>query len=439
MTSQHKGAGAIQSEDCLKLLERAAASPQLRRAARSREFLFYVAGKSLKDSSTDIHEQEIGCAVFGRDENYDTSQDNIVRVSATELRKRIDGYFATDGASEPLIFEIPRGSYSPVFRWRSETIPPVAKPEAAEVPELPQPKASLPLRRQLPLMLVSAVAIVLAIGCSFLWQEDQSLINQSASMRKELHTWQGSPALTTFWGKFFDSPQETDIVLADTSYNLIEDISQQTYSLSEYLDRRYIDLSKPPAGLTRTVFEEIGSRRSSSFGDFRVAQKIKDLDRGSSKMQIDFARDYTTDSVKTNNVILIGGRRSNPWIDLFKDQLNFVLGYDQVLSKRYVKNLHPRPGEEAIYLRPLDQLNSIGYSVVAYLPNADHTANVLLIEGSDSQATNAAGDFVTSETSMANFLKLLNVKQFPYFEVLLKTTRLSGTPMSADVLAYRTY
>ena len=104
-----------------------------------------------------------------------------------------------------------------------------------------------------------------------------------------------------------------------------------------------------------------------------------------------------------------------------------------------MKNLHPRPGEEAIYLRPLDQLNSIGYSVVAYLPNADHTANVLLIEGSDSQATNAAGDFVTSETSMANFLKLLNAKQFPYFEVLLKTTRLSGTPMSADVLAYRTY
>ncbi|MGH9599428.1 MAG: hypothetical protein ACRD27_06160, partial [Terracidiphilus sp.] len=109
MSSRRKEGDAIHPDDCWQVMERAAASTQLKRAARAREFLFYVGAKSLKEGCTEIHEQEIGHAVFGRDPDYETSLDNIVRVSATDLRKRIDGYFAAEGADEPLIFEIPRG------------------------------------------------------------------------------------------------------------------------------------------------------------------------------------------------------------------------------------------------------------------------------------------------------------------------------------------
>jgi hypothetical protein len=104
------------SEACWALLERIVASPQLRRAARLREFLMYVGQRSLKDGLDQIHEQEIGSNVFGRPADYDTSLDNIVRVNASELRKRIEDYFESDGAAEPLIMEVPRGSYKPVFR-----------------------------------------------------------------------------------------------------------------------------------------------------------------------------------------------------------------------------------------------------------------------------------------------------------------------------------
>ena len=125
-----KGEGTLHPDECWKLLERAAASSQLRRAARSREFLYYVGTRVLKEGCTEIHEQELGHAVFGRPENYDTSQDNIVRVSATELRKRLEGYFTTEGASEPLVVEIPRGSYLPVFRARPEVVAPVRLEES---------------------------------------------------------------------------------------------------------------------------------------------------------------------------------------------------------------------------------------------------------------------------------------------------------------------
>src|ERR1035441_1911341 len=109
----------LYSEACWALVERVVASPQLKRAARLREFLLYVGQRTLKDGLEQVHEQEIGSKVFGRAADYDTSLDNIVRVNASELRKRIEDYFESDGASEMLVLEIPRGSYKPVFRERS--------------------------------------------------------------------------------------------------------------------------------------------------------------------------------------------------------------------------------------------------------------------------------------------------------------------------------
>jgi hypothetical protein len=64
---------------------------------------------------------------------------------------------------------------------------------------------------------------------------------------------------------------------------------------------------------------------------------------------------------------------------------------------------------------------------------------VLIVAGTNSQATDAAGEFLTSEASMESLLKRFPARQIPYFEVLLKTTRLSGTPFSADIVTCRTY
>ena len=105
-------------EERRALIDRVAASTHFQRSARLRDFLLYVGGQSLKEGCPEIHEQEVGARVFGRPLSYDRSQDNIVRVNATELRKRIDVYFATEGAHEPLILEIPRGGYKPIFHRR---------------------------------------------------------------------------------------------------------------------------------------------------------------------------------------------------------------------------------------------------------------------------------------------------------------------------------
>ena len=431
MSPQHKEADAIPLDACWKLLERAAASSQLRRAARSREFLFYVAGKSLKEGSTEIHEQEIGHFVFGRDKDYDTSQDNIVRVSATELRKRIDGYFAAEGADEPLVFEIPRGGYMPVFRLRSKE-PPVPTAAGAQDPPITAPQ--VPFYRQLPFLLVSAIAILLAVYCAFLWRENRA-------KDRVLQPLDGKPALAAFWPRFLDSSHESDIILADTSFALIEDIAKRYFPLSEYLNGSYVrqiqasDLSAD----RKADLSLIAVRNNGSLGDFRVTQRIRALDPTFTRLVVEYAREYTADSIKRHNVILIGSQKSNPWVGLFYSQMAFTIEYDPSLDQSFVKVNNPRAGEQALYPVVPNPDAPVGYSIIAYLPNPSHTADALIIAGSNSQATDAAGEFLTSEVSMERLLKRFPSNQIPYFEVLLKTTRLNGTPFSADIVTVRTY
>jgi len=441
MSSGPKGAAhPITPEACWKVLEAAAASDHLTRATRLKEFLYYVGKKSIKEGVSDIHEQEIGHAVFGRKDAYDTSQDNIVRVSATELRRRVEAYFTAEGKDEPLIFDIPRGSYTPVFHWRAE-MPPTEAAKAAEAAAaaLVSPVTVPRWRTQLPLLLVSAIAIVLAIACISLWRENRSL-------HKMVYTWDGQPALAAFWPRFLDSTQDTDIVLADTSFAIVEDMMKQSYPLSDYLNRSYMTqvrtfslCTADNKAVNSIAFESIASRNNGSFGDFQVAQRIEALDHGSSSVHVSFARHFTTDAVKRDNVILIGSRKSNPWVDLFTDQMNFLIKYDATLDQSFVVNLHPRAGEQTSYAQPASPYASLGYSVIAYLPNPSRTGSALIIEGTNAEATDAAGEFVTSEQAMSNFLKKLPGNKIPYFEVLLKTARMSGTPLQADVVAYRAY
>ncbi len=426
------------------LLERVAASVQLKRAARLREFLLYVGRQALKEGCAEIHEQEIGSEVFGRPPSYDTSQDNIVRVNATELRKRIELYFTSEGADEPLILEIPRGSYKPVYHRRlaeiqtqpaapEDPLPTIALLQAASPsPDKAPPARTIPNKR---LLILSAVAILgLAIACLLLLQ-------QNRTMRKALYAWEGNPALKSFWPAFLHSHQQTDIILADTSVALIEDITKQPISLSDYLNKSYIrQIQSSELSLDRRGdLSLIVSRNNGSVGDFRVAQQILGLDRVSSTLHLHFARDYMPESIKQNNVILIGSRKSNPWVYLFNDHLNFTIEYDPNSFQSFVANRNPQPGEQALYAAPIDPYASVGYSVIAFVPNPSHTGNAIILAGTDSDATYAAGEFLTSEEQLEKFRNILHLQSLPYFEVLLKTTHLSGTPFSAELIAYRTY
>jgi len=418
------------------LIDRIAASAQFRRSARLREFLLYVGGQSLKDGCPEIHEQEIGAKVFGRPSTYDRSQDNIVRVTATELRKRIELYFASEGAHEKLILEIPRGGYMPVFHQRHAGRPSAETSLSRDVVSHDGVVAlPVPQHRNYRAHLVWGTAcMALAVAWFLEMQQDRA-------MRKLLYVWEGKPAVAALWKDFVKPSQQTDIVLPDASLSIREELTGHPISLSDYINRQYMSETEslPVSKDRREDLSNIYGHNLVAFGDFRAAQQILALSPVGSSLHLTLSRFFQAESVKHDNLILIGEKKANPWIYMFDDQVNFSLDFDDARGFGYIANRHPRPGEAASYTPSLYPSGFAGYSVVAYLPNPSHNGNVIILTGTDSDATSAAAEFLTSEEQLKKFQNTLQVQKFPYFEVLLKTSRLSGTSFSSEILGYRTY
>lgn len=427
----------IGTEESWTLLERVASSAQLKRATRLKELLFYVGQRSLKEGCDQIHEQEIGAKVFGRENSYDTSIDNIVRTNVSDLRKRIEAYFNTEGIHESVIMEIPRGSYIPVFRNRQVEPQAVAESPingvaaAAEPSSDPVEVPRAPVRRRwmvAALIAEAAIAILFAAGCFALWTENRA-VNRS------LYAWEFKPAVAAFWNDFLAASPDTDVVMPDTSFAMLQSISGKTFSFNDYLSRNYTSALQDPdlSPDTRVALGLIAARNLGTPSGFKLTQRILALDPLGKRIHPYYSRDYMPALLKRDNVILIGARIANPWDELFESRMNFTA--KTVNSVTSIVNRAPASGEQQVYART----DSVGYCSIAFLPNPSSSGGVLLIEGTSAEATEAAGDFLLSEDQLSNFRNMLHVTRFPYFEVLLKISAVRGTPLTVTVQAYRTY
>jgi hypothetical protein len=414
---------AAREDERWALLERVADSTPLRRAFRLRELLFYLGRRSLKEGCDQIHEQEIGKEVFGRREFYDTGADNIVRASVSDLRKRLETYFATEGAHEELRMEIPRGSYVPVFR-----------PAAAEtlgLPEQIQANGGGKMER-LPLWVWMTfagglIAVVALTACLIFFR------TRYRELYNRANPWMTSPAVAALWSPFFNTTHDTDIVMGDTAFQLAQTIAGQQFSLAEYINWTYAhQLQESAAPALRPVLSMLTTKNLGNSVEFRLTSKIQNLAPLDQRLHFFNAREYMPGLAEHDNIILLGSSIANPWVSLFEERLNFVAisdknGFTTMLNRK------PLGSEKPVYV-PTD---SVGYCVVAYQPNLTNSAKVLLIQGTSSEAVEAAGDFILSEEQLERFYQRQGRNKLEYFEVLLKTSQVRGTPLHIEVIATR--
>lgn len=97
-------------------LERILDDPHFKGSKRYTRFLRFVVEETLSGNSDGIKERSLGIAVFDRLVDYDTNSDSIVRVAASEVRKRLAQYYDSPGRDQELRIELPPGSYTAEFR-----------------------------------------------------------------------------------------------------------------------------------------------------------------------------------------------------------------------------------------------------------------------------------------------------------------------------------
>jgi hypothetical protein len=80
---------------------------------RSVQFLEYVISQAAAGRTDDLKERTIGVELFGRPPTYDTGQDAIVRVTASDVRKRLGLHYSGAGAASEFRINLPLGGYAP--------------------------------------------------------------------------------------------------------------------------------------------------------------------------------------------------------------------------------------------------------------------------------------------------------------------------------------
>jgi TolB-like protein len=144
-------------------LERILASQTLAGSDQLKRLLGLVVERSLSGRSELVKEYNLGLEVFHRPPDYDPKVDPIVRVQARRLRSKLDEYYASEGADDPILIQIPKGAYVPVFGPRDSA----TRNVAPHVTPRPVKQA----RRHKWWFVVAGVTVT-ALVLTFFWMKD---------------------------------------------------------------------------------------------------------------------------------------------------------------------------------------------------------------------------------------------------------------------------
>ena len=412
------------------LVRRILESQQFAKSARLQDFLLYVCRCALENRSDEISEHWIGERVFERATDYNPNEDNIVRSQARLLRQKLDAYFVSEGAGEPLLLRIPKGGYCPEFIERCEV---ESGPERAEVDSAKRSDWRTPLVGGL-LVAIAALVLVTGVLAWFLARTRESTpppASQGSSA--------SASAVSSLWSQLLGPNLTTTVVVPDHTFAMVQEASGQRIDLATYLRRA----SKPDHQDLRElerILPSFSVRRYTTVDGATTAVRVSQLaGQFNGRVIVRFARDMTLREVSPGHVVLIGRPLSNLWNEVFENRLNFRFYSDLERNVIICQNRSPQPGENAEYL-PVDEgAKRTVYASVAFLPNLNNGGNVLIIAGNSSGSQEIAAEFATNEKLLSAFTSKIRegADRLPYFEVLIRTITLDGVAQEPEVLAYR--
>ena len=402
-----------------ELVERVAGSGAFAKSPRLREFLAYVAECTLEDRPLDAREQVIAERVFGRAASFQSGQDSIVRAEARNLRKRLEVYFADEGRSEPLILTMPKGGYLLAFERRPALLEEVSIALPVTEPLPPSPDDP-PAHRRVRWWIA---AIICLLACLLALQV---FLAQRRSARGTLP-----------FSALLSTEDDTLIVTSDTGLLQISSVAHRRITLDEYMARSYPSVTNiEPPDLIRNwnLYEFTDGREMAIAGLI-----IRNHAQFAARIFLRSGHEVQLQEFKDHNAILVGSPISNPWAQLYEDQLNFQCELTE--SGRIVfRNTKPTRGELQRYPGADDIKHGYTYARIVFVPKAAGEGAALLIAGTTAQSTQAAGEFVVDSGRMERLLRGIGIdpQGVPRrFEVLLRSSNFVGGAILPEVVAWR--
>jgi len=327
---------------------------------RSGQFLKYIVDQAIAGHFESLKERVIGIELFGRSPSYDTGEDAIVRVTASDVRKRLLQHYGKDGATSEFRISLPLGAYIPEIARRTGTNGNShrsgTEAESDQVAEMPHPvllqgplhaplhdvveSPKLGVRAKIQqLFFIAALCTVALIASAVLAWNTYSVVKVV-------------PRSSLLWSAFFRSPHSTQIITSDPNMAEIDGYTGVQLSVSDYANHNYIT---DPSKLTPEVINlcrNILRGDKAAAIDVPIAVYIGQIALISSReVSVYAARSIQIqDLASEDNFVFLGSPRSNPWSALFGDQLDFRFVFDPKTKTEFIRNEHPRPQEASAFV-----------------------------------------------------------------------------------------
>lgn len=437
----------LSKDEKLAQLERILQSQIMQGSESLRAFLRFVVQKAIDQQEDQLKEYTIATEVFGRGGQYSPRTDSVVRVQASRLRSKLQEYYFTEGKTDQVLIELPKGHYTPSFSYvhpgNGATL---VAPEVKEDSLAPVSIATAPLgppstERARPTGWL-AIIFVLLLAVAFLAFDKfnrRSLASDSNSA-KTIAEW------GIIWKPFLSDETPTLLVLSNPPvYRFINqtdpDIltrravalpAENITALAEALGDKFIVKNNPTPRVMLCVDEFTGIGEAigmyhvtSLFGSFGKSVLLKQ------------SRTVSAEDLKSHNVVTLGSVWTNEWSGKLPINEDFVH-----TGSATIINHNPQPGEEREYRPTFDAAGKLieDYALITLKPNISDKNTVMVLAGIHSEGTQAAAEFATTReyiNALDQRLRQMGGQAGSpqYYQALLKVAVDNGIPTKMTLLA----
>jgi hypothetical protein len=366
----------------------------------------------LAGSPERVKERTLGVEVFGRELEYDTNHDSVVRNAAIEVRKRLAQYYLEPGHEDEIRIALPQGGYVPEF-----SVPPLHSPAA--VADAASPERTPP-RPKLPWMLAVAAA-ALCVAAIF-W----------------VYARHSQSDLDRFWAPLVQDPSGVMICVGQPSH---------VYSFAR-TRREELD-AKMAAGLSATAVPEAPEKTTLTlrdlslnwknflyFGDSVCMTKISGLiQSGNKPVAVRGAMMTAYEDMRGRPVVLIG-LNNNRWTQRFTAGLRYYFVRRPEQQKDELRDrLNPnKPPWVVNFERSEDVFDD--YAVVSRVLDPSTEKPLVAIAAVTQSGTQSAGDFITSPSYIREaFREAPSNWPRRNVQIVLKTRIVTGAAGPPQVVA----
>jgi hypothetical protein len=434
----------IPPEKVIRAVEEIVNSRLFRTSPQCQKLLRYVVVHTLEGKEEELKERVIGCEVFGRPQDYNTSDDPVVRTRAADVRKRLAVFYQEDGAKSAIRITMPSGSYRVLLtslessagasaavagtagEWHPDSLPnslPESIPEATrqQIATGRDTEGDIhPRWRRSRGLLLAACALLLAIAAGV-------LVYRANQPRY--------PLFTTFWAPLGGGSRPPIIYIGSSA------VYRLTESYIERYEATHPDFKPEQNGreftvpLSKNDVIDSGNlvpdeRSFVTVGDVAAAVSITSmLAERKQPYDLRVGRDVVFGDFRTTPVILIGAF-NNSWTIELNDTLCFTFGADNSIRETQGKRRVWRTVRDAQGVPQED------YALISRQISAKSGKYVFTVAGLDLTGTRAAAEFVHDPARLnAALQKLPRGWQDKNLQLVLHTNVLDDIPSGTQVAA----